>query len=72
MQDPSLDDFEALAREVKTLLEKWPETPEQRREARISWVAGQCALSDSQGRSIDFWKEKAREAVENLEAEGLL
>lgn len=76
MSDQERKSYEDLVAEVKHLIAKTPQTPEQereqRRQARISWVAGQCALSDSQGRPIEFWKEKARQAVENLEAEGLL
>lgn len=39
-----------------------PMTAEEREEQAINFAAGNCALSDKQGRSLEFWVEMARRA----------
>jgi len=40
---------------------------EEKRAQRIDWAAGQCALSDREGRSLEWWMEVATRSVDKKE-----
>lgn len=42
-------------------------TKEEWREQKISFAAGQCCLSDREGRSIEWWIETTRRVLDEQE-----